>query len=321
MSYTTTIKDEIALSNEEIQKPEIIAETCGFIRNNNTITKGKIILTNENINIINRITNHMKILYHKNVQRDVIENLNFSKKELYQITIDDEDNEILKDLGILDENNNYLDNPPSYILDDMETIKAYLKGVFLTTGSINDPKTSRYHMELLISEPNEAIFVQRLLNTYELNAKILNREKGYMIYLKEAEKISDFIKILGANKAVLYYEDIRIYRDEKNMTNRLNNCEQANTDKIIETASKQLKDIELLEETASLSLLDDKCMIVVEYRKKYPEASLKELADIISEETNKKITKSGLNHRLRKIKDLADRIRKNQKKENMSTNM
>ncbi|MBQ6538821.1 MAG: DNA-binding protein WhiA [Bacilli bacterium] len=313
MSYTTKIKDEIALSNEEYQKPEIIAETCGFIRNNNTITKGKIILTNENLNIINRITNHMKILYQKNVQRDVIENLNFSKKELYQITIIDEDNYILKDLGILDENNKYLDNPPSYILDDMETIKAYLKGVFLTTGSINDPKTSRYHMELLISKPEEAIFVQRLLNMYELNAKILNRDKGYMIYIKEAEKISDFIKILGANNAVLYYEDIRIYRDEKNLTNRLNNCEQANTDKIVHTASKQLKDIKLLEETASLSLLDDKCMQVVEYRKKYPEASLKELAEIISKETNKKITKSGLNHRLRKIKELAERIRKNQK--------
>ena len=314
MSYTTKIKDEIALSSEEYQKPEIIAETCGFIRNNNTITKGKIILTNENINIINRITNHIKILYQKEVKQEVIDNLNFSKKELYQITIIDEDNKILKDLGILDEKNKYLETPPNYILDDMETVKSYLRGVFLTTGSINDPKTSRYHMELLISEPEEAIFVQRLLNMYELNAKILNRDKGYMIYLKEAEKISDFIKILGANKAVLYYEDIRIYRDEKNLTNRLNNCEQANTDKIIGTANKQLKDIKLLEETASLSLLDDKCMQAVEYRKKYPEASLKELAEIISEETNQKITKSGLNHRLRKIKDLAERIKKNQRR-------
>jgi hypothetical protein len=313
MSYTTTIKDEIALSNEEYDKPEIIAETCGFIRNNNPITKGKIILTNENNNIINHLIHHMKRLYQIEVQRDVIDNLNFSKKELYQITIEDKDNKILKDLGILDENDNYLINPPAYILDDMETIKAYLKGVFLTCGSINDPKTSRYHMELLINNPEEAIFVQKLLNTYELNAKILNRDKGYMIYIKEAEKISDFIKILGANKAVLYFEDIRIYRDEKNLTNRLNNCEQANTDKIIETATNQLKDIELLEETASLTLLDDKCMQTVEFRKAYPEASLKELAEIISNETNQKITKSGLNHRLRKIKDLAERIRKNQK--------
>lgn len=313
MSYTTNIKNEIALSTDNYEEPELIAELSGFIRNNANISKEKIIITTENNNIINRLTNFINILFNVEINIDTIENLNFSKNDLYQMTIIDNNNEMLKRLGVLNDKNNYLKNPPSYILDDMEEIKAYLRGVFLTSGSINDPKTSRYHMELLITEPSEAVFIQKLLNTYDLNAKILNRDKGYMIYLKEAEKISDFIKILGANQAVLYYEDIRIYRDEKNLTNRLNNCEQANTDKIIETASKQLKDIELLEETASLSLLDDKCLIVVEYRKKYPEASLKELAEILSEDTNKKITKSGLNHRLRKITDLATRIRKNLK--------
>ena len=313
MSYTTKIKNEIALSTDNHEEPELIAELSGFIRNNANISKEKIIITTENKNIINRLTNFINILFNTEIKIDTIENLNFSKNDLYQMTIIDKNNEILKKLGVLNDNNKYLKNPPSYILDDMEEIKAYLRGVFLTSGSINDPKTSRYHMELLITEPSEAVFIQKLLNTYDLNAKILNRDKGYMIYLKEAEKISDFIKILGANQAVLYYEDIRIYRDEKNLTNRLNNCEQANTDKIIETATKQLKDIELLEETASLSLLDDKCLIVVEYRKKYPEASLKELAEILSEDTNKKITKSGLNHRLRKITDLATRIRKNLK--------
>ena len=313
MSYTTNIKNEIALSTENYEEPELIAELSGFIRNNANIDKEKIIITTENKNIIDRLTNFINILFNVEISIDTIENLNFSKNDLYQMTIIDKKNEMLKRLGVLNDKNSYLKNPPSYILDDMEEIKAYLRGVFLTSGSINDPKTSRYHMELLITEPSEAVFIQKLLNTYDLNAKILNRDKGYMIYLKEAEKISDFIKILGANQAVLYYEDIRIYRDEKNLTNRLNNCEQANTDKIIETASKQLKDIELLEETASLSLLDDKCLIVVEYRKKYPEASLKELAELLSEDTNKKITKSGLNHRLRKITDLATRIRKNLK--------
>ena len=313
MSYTTTIKNEIALSTENYEEPELIAELSGFIRNNANINKEKIIITTENKNIIDRLTNFINILFNVEISIDTIENLNFSKNDLYQMTIIDKKNEMLKRLGVLNDKNKFLKNPPSYILDDMEEIKAYLRGVFLTSGSINDPKTSRYHMELLITEPSEAVFIQKLLNTYDLNAKILNRDKGYMIYLKEAEKISDFIKILGANQAVLYYEDIRIYRDEKNLTNRLNNCEQANTDKIIETASKQLKDIELLEETASLSLLDDKCLIVVEYRKKYPEASLKELAELLSEDTNKKITKSGLNHRLRKITDLATRIRKNLK--------
>ena len=153
-----------------------------------------------------------------------------------------------------------------------------------------------------------------MLNIFELNAKILNREKGYMIYIKEAEKISDYLKILGANKAVMYYEDVRVYRDQKNKTNRLNNCEQANMDRIFETANIQLEQIKIIEENDGVMLLDDKTKEALEYRKKYPEASLKELAEIISLETSKSITKSGLNHRMRKIKDLALRLKKGTEK-------
>ena len=130
-----------------------------------------------------------------------------------------------------------------------------------------------------------------------------------MIYIKEAEKISDFLKIVGASKAVLYFEDVRIYHEAKNHTNRLNNCEQANTDKVIEAAAIQLKNIEILEENLAVELLDDKTKEALEYRKKYPEASLKELSEIISLETNNKITKSGLNHRFRKINELASRLK------------
>ena len=165
-------------------------------------------------------------------------------------------------------------------------------------------------MELLIDKPTEAIFIQKLLNIFDLNAKILNRDKGYMIYIKEAERISDFLKIIGAVKAVLYFEDVRIYHDKKNHTNRLNNCEQANTDKIVSSAQAQLKNIEILEENVAIELLDDKTKEALEYRKKYPEASLKELSEIITLETNNKITKSGLNHRFRKINALATRLKK-----------
>lgn len=316
MSYTIDIKNEIALSLDKYTNIEVIAELSGFIRNNGNISKDSILITTENKNIALRIISFVKRIYDIQGNIKIIKNLNFSKKPLYQVEFVDKDYSILLGIGYYDSNHKYLINPPSYILDDMETIRSYLRGAFLCTGSINDPKTSRYHLELLINKPKEAVFIQKLLNNYDLNAKILNRDKGYMIYIKEADKISDFIKILGANQAVLYYENIRVYRDEKNLTNRLNNCEQANLDKTISTASKQLKDIQLLEYTRSLSLLDEKCLQVVEYRKKYPETSLKELADIISCETKKPLTKSGLNHRLRKITNLAERIRKNLKENN-----
>ena len=308
MSYTVTIKEEIV--KQESSESELIAELSGYIRNNSIISKDKITMTTENYCIVERIIDGIKDTFDVTPKVDTIENLNFSKNALYQITIKDDINNILKSLGIRDDKNKYLDTVPNYIVGGNEEIRGYLRGVFLSSGSINDPKKSRYHMELLISEPEESVFVQKLLNIFDLNAKILNRDKGYMIYIKEAEKISDFLKILGANNAVLYYEDVRVYRDKKNKTNRLNNCEQANMDKIIENATSQLENIEVIEENEGLVLLDDKVKEALEYRKKYPETSLKELAEIISLETNKPITKSGLNHRLKKIKDLADRFRK-----------
>lgn len=307
MSYTVTIKEEI--TKIESTESELIAELSGYIRNNSVISKDKITMTTENYCIVERIINVIKDIFDVTPKVEEIENLNFSKNTLYQITIKDEVLKILKTLGIK-ENNKYLDIVPNYIIGANEEIRGYLRGAFLAKGSINDPKKSRYHMELLIDKPEESVFVQKLLNLFDLNAKILNRDKGYMIYIKEAEKISDFLRILKANKAVMYYEDVRVYRDKKNKTNRLNNCEQANMDKIIENATSQLEDIEVIEENEGLVLLDDKVKEALEYRKKYPETSLKELAEIISLETNKPITKSGLNHRLKKLKDLADNFRK-----------
>ena len=313
MSYTTKIKEEIA--SIENTKSEMIAELAGFIRNNGTIVNDTIALTTENKKTVERIKTFIKTVYNTDLKIETKDNANFSKKELVVMNIDTNVDVILKDIGFVDENGNFLMTPPTYIVGANEEIRAYLRGVFLCCGSINDPKTSRYHMELLISSPEEAVFVQKLLNIFDLNAKILNRDKGYMIYLKEAEKISDYIKILGANNAVMYFENVRIYREQKNKTNRLNNCEQANIDKVVATATVQLEQIRIIEETSSVDLLEDKTRETLEYRKKYPEASLKELAEIISFETGKKLSKSGLNHRLRKIKDLAEQLEKHRQKE------
>ena len=308
MTFTIQIKEEI--SKIKSTKSETIAELSAYIKNNGHIKDNTITLSTENHFLIERIKEEIKDLYDEEPKEEIIGNQNFSKKILYQITISKKVDNILKDLGIIDENGEKLDVVPKYIVGANEEIRAYLRGIFFATGSISDPKKSRYHLELLSYTPEEAVFVQKLLNIFELNAKILAREKGYMIYIKEAEKISDFIKLLGANNAVLYYENVRIYRDQKNKTNRLNNCEQANMDKVFETANEQLRQIEVIEENDGVMLLDDKTKETLEYRKKYPEASLKELAEIISLETGKTITKSGLNHRMRKIKDLSTRFEK-----------
>lgn len=308
MSFTTTIKEEI--SRIDNTKSESIAELSGFMRNNGNYSDTTIDLVSENATVVKRIYKLCKDLYDITCEIETRKGNNFSKNNLYLIMINDRVDFILKDLSIIDEHGEYLPKPTSYIADSEAEMRAYLRGSFLTKGSINDPKTSRYHLEYLIDEKEEAEFIQKLLNNFSLNSKILSREKGYMVYIKEAEKIGDFLRIISAFNAVLYYEDIRIYRDHKNMTNRLNNCEQANIDKIVETATKQLEDIRYLKENLGIELLDDKTKEIIDYREKYPEASLLELSEIISYETGKPITKSGLNHRFRKIRELAEKIKK-----------
>ncbi len=308
MSFTTTIKEEI--SRIDNTKSESIAELSGFMRNNGSYSDTTIDLVSENATVVKRIYKLCKDLYDITCEIETRKGNNFSKNNLYLIMINDRVDFILKDLSIIDEHGEYLPKPASYIADSEAEMRAYLRGSFLTKGSINDPKTSRYHLEYLIDEKEEAEFIQKLLNNFSLNSKILSREKGYMVYIKEAEKIGDFLRIISAFNAVLYYEDIRIYRDHKNMTNRLNNCEQANIDKIVETATKQLEDIRYLKENLGIELLDDKTKEIIDYREKYPEASLLELSEIISYETGKPITKSGLNHRFRKIRELAEKMKK-----------
>ena len=301
MSFTSKIRNEV--SKIEITEIEKIAELSAIIATSSQIGNTIKIIT-ENASVARRIFTLIKDLYQITPSIILRKGYNYQKNNLYIIQIKVKIDYILSDLG--------LDKkliPKSFITDDDETKRAYLRGVFLMSGSINDPKKSRYHLEFLTDNIDYAEYLKNILNDYNLNSKILKRENRYMIYIKEAEKIGDFLRIIGAYNAVMYYEDIRIYRDHKNMTNRLNNCEQANVDRIIQTATNQVNDIELIIEKVGLDLLDEKEKIVAEYRLKYKDASLIELSEIITLETGKPITKSGLYHRFKKISDLANKIK------------
>lgn len=310
MSFTTKIKNELVKAS--LTETELLACLSGFIRNNLEIKEEKYILQSENNEVIHFLKIALEKMLDCPLHIESKENLNFSKNLLQVIYLEQGRMELLEEVGYQQEGV-YLLVPPTYLVDANAEIRAYLKGVFLAKGSVNDPKTSRYHMEILIEKPDEAIFVQKLLNLFDFNAKLLNRDKGYMVYIKEADRISDFLKLIGASQAVLYFEDVRIYRNQKNHTNRLNNCEQANIDKVIETAMEQLKNIAVIKAHMGDNLLDDKTKEALIYREKYKEASLKELAEIISLETRKPITKSGLNHRFRKIKQLAEKLEEQKK--------
>lgn len=307
MSFTATIKEEVC--NLNTTKTDEISELSALVRNLGNIYDQYFQVITENENVSRHIFQLIQKNYDVTSKIIVRRGYNFNKNLQYILEIKHKKNEILEDLSIL-ENGKMLMVPHSYIYDDFELRRSYLRGIFLSCGSITDPKTSRYHLEFLLSDYDYTKFVLSLLNHFHLNAKILKRESKYMIYMKEAEKIGDFLRIIGADKATMYYEDIRIYREEKNRTNRLNNCEQANVEKLMETAHQQIKEIEYLKEHDVFELLDDKIQEVANYRLKYPEVSLLELSEIISMETGNKITKSGLYHRFRKIKELVNKMNK-----------
>ena len=299
MSFSTDIKNEV--TRLDSSKEELISELSAIVRNSADISKN-IVIYIENNAVARRIFKLFKNVY------DITPIITVRKKYFnnglsYILTIKSKKNVILDDLSIV-KDGKYMDVPLEYIISDDDLVRAYLRGLFLVTGSVNDPKTSRYHLEFLVDTYEYAKFINELLNDNDLNSKIIKREKKYMVYVKEAEKISDFLRVIKAYNGVMYYEDIRIYRDHKNMTNRLNNCEQANMDKIFLTASSQIRDIEKLKEYDLLDLIDEKIKLVIDYRLMYPESSLMELSEIIYQEKGIKISKSGLNHRFRKIKEM-----------------
>ena len=301
MSFTSNIKNEI--SNNMCSKSEMIAELSAIINASALFEHNSIKIYFETISVARRIYKLIKELYHINIEMEKEGTNNFKKSSFICITIKEKCDFILEDLSIVKERKR-LFVPEDYIVDTLEDKYSYLRGVFFACGSINDPKTSRYHAEFMIKNAKTTKYINNLLNELFFNSKVIKRDNSYMIYIKEAEKISDFIKLLNAYNSLFYYEDIRIYRDHKNMTNRLNNCEQANTDKIVQTSMKQLEDIKKLKEIKDFDMIDEKIQELCMYKEKYPESSMTELADIISLETGRKITKSGINHRFRKIKEI-----------------
>lgn len=303
MSYSSNIKNEI--SNIQYTKSETMAELSAILNIGVEIEDNYFSLLLENISVARRIYKLIKDIYHIDIIMDNTLTNTLRKNKLVKLTIFEKKDTILEDLSITS-NSNRIYEPKEYLIDTIEDKQAYLRGIFLICGSINDPKTSRYHLELVIENERTANFANDLLNELSFNSKIIKRDKKYMVYIKESEKISDFIKLLGAMNSLFYYEDIRIYRDHKNMANRLNNCEQANVDKMVAASNEQLKLIKAIRETKDFDLLDDKIKDICIYREKYPEASMEELANIISLETEKTITKSGINHRFRKMKKMLE---------------
>ncbi|MCT3583719.1 DNA-binding protein WhiA, partial [Levilactobacillus brevis] len=259
----------------------------------------------ENPAIARRMYQLLKQFYDLESELLVRRKMKLKKNNLYIVRVKTGVTEVLSDLGIFD-GMQLLESVPNEILDDDMRVRSYLRGAFLAGGSVNNPETSRYHLEIysLYEEHNQVI--ADMMNRYELNARTIVRRSGYITYLKGAEKIADFLSLIGATTAMLRFEDVRIMRDMRNSVNRLVNCENANLDKVANASTRQIDNIEFIDATVGLGQLPTKLREVAEARLEHKEVSLKELGDLVP---GGPISKSGINHRLRKINDYAKQLR------------
>ena len=296
MTFTTRIKEEISKESCNILEAEKIL--AAFIRYNAKVDE-EIIITLENCSVTRYIYKLIKETFNVSAQIIVRNQKRFRIKQIYILIINEKIDFIKQALNL----------NVDMVLDNDEEKIAFIKGSFLATGSISNPSTSGYHLEFILNNKKDAQYLCKLLNDFSLKAKVVKRGYKYITYLKSGESISDLIKMFKATNSLFEFEDVRIYRDHKNMVNRLNNCEIANQEKIISNGLKQVEDINFLIDNDLLGLLDDKTQVVANYRIKYPESSYQELAQIISVETDYKIGKSGINHNFRKIRELINRYK------------
>lgn len=307
MSFASDVKKE--LTTLEVHREHARAELAALIRMNGSlsIVNQQFVLNvqTENAAIARRIYSLLKDHYQVRAELLVRKKMKLKKNNVYIVRLKQGTKEVLADLDIMDGLvfNTHVSNE---IMGNAQKMRSYLRGAFMASGSVNNPETSRYHLEIfsIYEEHNEDIC--EMLNYYELNARTLERRNGYISYLKGAEKIADFLTLIGATNSMLKFEDVRIVRDMRNSVNRLVNCETANLNKTIDAASKQIENIQFIEQMVGLAALPEKLHEIAELRLEYPEVSLKELGEMIPSGA---ISKSGINHRIRKINEFADKLR------------
>ncbi len=311
MSFTTDVKSEIAANELHpcCMKAELSAvlQMCSTI--NITSTGMHLTAKTENATTAKRIYKLVKERYDVITGLSVIKKMKLKKNNIYVIRIENKAMEILKDLEIFTEQGLQV-HPSSKLLRKDCCARAYLAGAFLAGGSVNSPNKANYHLEISTNDEESAKFIQKIMLRFDLPAKLIKRRNQEVVYLKASDKIGDFLRYIGASDSVFVFEDSRIQRDFINSLTRLDNCELANEMKSMATGKKQLEDIQWIETYQSLDSLPIKLQHVAYARKELPEASLNELCDYIADEYNESISKSGMRHRLTKIKELADQYRK-----------
>ena len=301
MSFTVKVKEELlgldTKSKSELAAIMKMSGSLGIASQGLTLS-----ITTENAKIARHIYELLLSFYQ--VKSDIRhhQKTNLRKNRVYTVFLDEKVEDILSDLHLADAFFGIQEGIDHLILSDDEASRAYLRGAFLSNGSMRDPESGKYQLEIVSVYLDHAQGLASLMQRFLLDAKTIERKKGAVTYLQRAEDIMDFLIVVGAMEAMAEFEAVKILRETRNDLNRANNAETANIARTVSASMKTINNIVKIMETSGLESLPIDLQEVAHLRVNHPDYSIQQLADSLS----KPLTKSGVNHRLRKINKIAD---------------
>nr|WP_296157637.1 DNA-binding protein WhiA [uncultured Blautia sp.] len=310
MSFSGMVKEELSRQISmarhcRIAEIAALLSACGRLTSD-----GRLKFQTENQVVIRKYFTLLKKTYNIDTEISVRESRQMKKGNVYFVEITDpvQVETVLQATKLTTDESDgetlYAGN--GLIMQQSCCKRAFIRGAFLAAGSISDPEKG-YHFEIVTGDERKAVQLQELIRSFQIDAKIVLRKKSHVVYVKEGAQIVDMLAIMEANVALMNLENIRILKEMRNSVNRKVNCETANINKTVNAAVKQIEDIRLIESTTGFHNLSEGLAEIAELRLQYPEATLKELGMML----NPQVGKSGVNHRLRKLSEIADELRMN----------
>ncbi len=319
MSFSKNVKEELAKQISTARHCQIaeiaaIISLCGSIsinENNQYFVK----INTENLTVARKYFILIKETFNVSPEILLRRNLNLKKAKVYTVVVRDPEVslKILEAAKLLDEDGEIrevLSLTDNLIIRNACCRRAFIRGAFLASGSMSEPAKT-YHFEIVTTTMEKAEQIQSIICFFDIDAKIVTRKKYYVVYVKEGSQIVDLLNIMEAHVSLMELENVRILKEMRNSINRQVNCETANINKTVTAATKQIEDIQYIKETMGLSKLSEGLEEIATLRLEHPDASLKELGALLSPP----IGKSGVNHRLRKLGEIADNLREEKERE------
>lgn len=311
-SFTQRVKEDIAISDAPyaiVRKKAIIAgfiRFCGYFSRREN--KKMLLMPTNNAKVAKYIYQLIKEVYDADITFSYQVAQKFKKKTLFIVVVQSGVDEILDDLGLT-----LFDSAISRrVVYSDDTAAGFVTGAFLASGSVNDPKSINYHLEIVTSNEQLAQRLSRLIERFDranFTPKVQKRRNKYIVYLKKSDQIGEFLIFIGAINSSLYFENIRIERDMQNVVNRMFVCDEANYAKTLKSSKEQIENIKIVQKYYGAKPEDnEKLAALMELRLEKEDATLSELADLLTEKLNspKPISKSNVNHLFIKLRKLAE---------------